>query len=142
MANRLFAESTEDWRASPNTARELVLTPTTNFTMTTTMLASRIPPRTRRTPDDFCRESAPLGMVQVGQRRAECQRYEKVSNLHKPEYRPLEIPGLRNGDDLGMVHSLAQNSIQHNPTATVAGGFGQHGQELGQAHVEGAGSGQ
>src|SRR4051794_33703651 len=71
MAKRLFAASTDDWRASPKTASELVWIPTLNFTITTMMLATRMPPRTRRTPDDFSRESTTLGMVEVGKSRVE-----------------------------------------------------------------------
>jgi hypothetical protein len=36
---------------------------------TTTRLATRMPPSTRRTQDDFSRESATLGMVEVGKSR-------------------------------------------------------------------------
>src|SRR5215208_6012083 len=113
MAKRLLAESTDDWRASPKTARELVFTPTANFTMTTTILASRMPPRTRRTRDDFSPESAPLGMVEVGDRGAECQRFSgsHEARVASPDWRrgprldclnngTLQIARFRHGQQL------------------------------------------
>src|SRR5215210_3570892 len=84
MPKILLAESTDDWRASPKTASELVSNPTKNLTTTTTRLARKIPPSTRRTPDDFSRESATLGMVEVGSRGEECQRSCEVASRQPP----------------------------------------------------------
>src|SRR3982751_1001993 len=94
MAKRLLAESTADWRASPKTASEFVSMPTANFTMTTTILATRIPPRTRRTPDDLSRAFVPRGMVEVGKSRFQSLEPEWHPRPRSPrDPRRLRPPG-------------------------------------------------
>ena len=58
------------------------------------------------------------------------------------EHRALQVSGLGDREDLGMVLALAQDPAEMHPAAAVRRGLGEHGEELGQAHVEGAAGGQ
>src|SRR5437879_2636960 len=134
-ARRLFRTSTDESRALPRMARDPERRPTNDLAATIARLAIRRPMKTRRT-------RAVAGRPSGRESGMGCKLVSEACLVNGSEQSALEIPGLRDVEELRVIPAGAGEREQLEPPAGVVRGIHQHVPEHRPADVVGARAGE
>src|SRR5437899_2908996 len=133
----VMSASTDESRALPRMASDPDFKPTKDLAPTTIRLATRRPRNTRRTRAVSGRPSPPGRASGMG-----CKLVSGAVLVNGPEQHSLEIPGLRDVEELGVVPPGAREREQLEPPSCVPGGGGEHLRKHRTVDVVRAGAGE